>query len=113
MNIIFKVYGESIEEQALANNSGKINPPSSFAAGLIGVEALLHSYAMSYRLDIKIVRIPDTIIYNNMPPGHFLMQILNNGIFRVKKFKVVKKLAMPTIALQRLFKNLNISYIKK
>lgn len=58
IKISFKVYGVSKEEENDVSHSSRLKPVTSFGAALAGVEAILHSYAVSYRLNIKILRLP-------------------------------------------------------
>jgi dTDP-D-glucose 4,6-dehydratase len=40
---------------------GKRQPQTAFASALMGAEAMIHAYAMSYRINSKIARVPETL----------------------------------------------------
>jgi 3,5-epimerase/4-reductase len=52
-----EVYGVGKEEENDMPHTARLKPITSFGAALAGVEAMLHSYAVSYRLNIKILRL--------------------------------------------------------
>uniref|UniRef100_A0AC34G971 NAD-dependent epimerase/dehydratase domain-containing protein n=1 Tax=Panagrolaimus sp. ES5 TaxID=591445 RepID=A0AC34G971_9BILA len=52
-----EVYGVGKEEENDISHLTRLKPVTSFGAALAGIEAILHSYAVSYRLNIKILRL--------------------------------------------------------
>ncbi|KAH7723485.1 NAD dependent epimerase/dehydratase [Aphelenchoides avenae] len=76
-----EVYGPTLSDQSAGPlEKTTLRPQSAFAAALMGAESMLHAYAMSYRLNIKIARLPTTVFWAATPPANVPAQVADAAV---------------------------------
>ncbi|KAH7723487.1 Protein Y71G12B.6 [Aphelenchoides avenae] len=76
-----EVYGPTLSDQSAGPlEKTTLRPQSAFAAALMGAESMLHAYAMSYRLNIKIARLPTTVFWSATPPANVPAQVADAAV---------------------------------